>query len=47
MTTPVIDHILDRLDVENADNIRADLNDEAIGLADSDPAAARAWKDYR
>lgn len=42
-----LNRVLDRLDTEDDDNIRADLIDEAIGLADADRAAERAWREYR
>jgi hypothetical protein len=39
--------ILDRLDVEDVDQIRADLIDAAIGCADRCPTALSDWKAYR
>lgn len=55
MTAPKTDNkfvlalwkVLDRLDVEEDDAIRADLIDEAIGLSDLDADAAAEWKAYR
>jgi hypothetical protein len=39
--------ILDRLDVEDNDEARADLIDEAIGLADISDECAKEWRAYR
>ncbi len=39
--------IMDRLDVEDDDNVRAGLIDEAIGLTERSRACADAWKAYK
>ena len=39
--------ILDQLDVEDDDRVRADLIEAAIDIADSDPVATAEWKAYR
>lgn len=39
--------ILDRLDVEDDDNVRADLFEEAMILGDIDPECATEWSNYR
>lgn len=39
--------ILDRLDVEDNDSIRADLIEEAMILADLDDECETAWAAYR
>jgi hypothetical protein len=43
----LLNDILDRLDVEEDDHVRADLIDEAIELADRDSACAAEWLNYR
>lgn len=55
MTAPLTDNkyvlalwkVLDKLDPEEDDNVRADLIDEAIGLSDLDADAAAEWAAYR
>lgn len=39
--------IMDRLDREDDDHVRADLIHEAIGLADEDEECRREWQAYR
>jgi hypothetical protein len=40
-------NIMDRLDNEDDDAYRADLIDDAIGLADHCRDCAQEWADYR
>ena len=39
--------VMNQLDTEDDDNVRADLIDEAIGLSDIDVTCAEEWGDYR
>ena len=44
--TARINALLDRLDTEDDEEVRADLIDEAIELTEMDEACAQIWNDY-